>query len=262
MNLKQKHLFHIVERSPWPFFTALGAFLFTSGLGFYMHRINLGLFLFFLGFLVLLFCAFFWFNEIIEEATYQGMHTLVVRKGLKLGFWLFIASEIMLFFGFFWAFFHSALSPSEEFGLIWPPVGINVIPTAGYPLFNTFLLIISGISVTWVHKGVCLGSFKEAIDGFFITIILGISFILLQMIEYYESTFNINDSVYSSTFYLLTGLHGCHVIIGVIFLIICFFRLLLNHYLINHYTGLVFAIWYWHFVDLVWILLFFTVYFW
>jgi cytochrome c oxidase subunit 3 len=219
-------------------------------------------FIFIFGFFLLLWLAICWFNDIINEATFLGYHTLVVRKGLKLGFLLFIASEIMLFFGFFWAFFHSSLCSANDLGSIWPPIGINSIPAYDYPLFNTALLIISGFSVTWVHRGIALGLYRECIDGFFITIILGLFFIILQGMEYYESSFNLNDSVFACTFYMLTGLHGCHVIIGVLFLSVCFIRLLLNHFLCNHYLGLIFAIWYWHFVDGVWILLFLSLYVW
>jgi cytochrome c oxidase subunit 3 len=168
----------------------------------------------------------------------------------------------MLFFGFFWAFFHSALCPSIELGAIWPPVGLHVIPVFDFPLFNTFILIISGFSVTWAHRGISLGSFKEAIDGLILTILLGLFFIFLQGLEYYESTFNLQDGIYPSVFFLLTGLHGCHVIVGVCFLFICFISLLFNHFLTNHYLRFVFAVWYWHFVDVVWIILFLTVYCW
>jgi cytochrome c oxidase subunit 3 len=252
----------MVEPSIWPVLTAIGGFLFTSGLAFYMHRVTYGGFLFIVGFLILLLSAYFWFAEIINEATFLGHHTQVVRFGLKSGFLLFIASEIMLFFGFFWAFFHSSMSPSILLGGIWPPSGLVIISVVDYPLLNTGLLIVSGLAVTWVHRGVALGLFKESIDGFLVTIVLGLFFIFFQGIEYYEASFSINDSIYASTFYMLTGLHGCHVIVGVIFLLVNFKRLLLNHFLTNHYLGLVFAIWYWHFVDVVWILLFLTVYCW
>jgi len=252
----------MVDPSPWPLALAIGGFFLTSGLAFYMHRISFGFIIFISGFFLLLFTAFCWLRDVSTEASFYGYHTKVVRIGLKLGFLLFIASEVMLFFGFFWAFFHSALCPSIELGAKWPPVGINIINIYNYPLFNTFLLIISGFSVTWVHRGIALGSFIETIDSFIITIILGLLFIILQTYEYYEAAFNISDSVYSSTFYMLTGLHGMHVIVGVLFLTVCFVRLLLNHFMVNHYLGLVFAIWYWHFVDIVWICLFLTLYGW
>ena len=262
MQVGKKHLFHIVEPSFYPLQLALGIFFFVTGLAFLMHHVENGYLIFLLGIIMILFIATSWFLEIIREATFEGFHTLVVKKGLKSGFLLFIASEIMLFFGFFWAFFHSALCPSVELGSVWPPYGLNVIPVFDFPLFNTFILIISGFSVTWVHRGVAIGSFKEAIDGFLITIGLGFFFIFLQGNEYFEATFNLEDGIYSSVFYMLTGLHGFHVIVGVIFLIVCLISLLLNHYLTTHYLRLVFAIWYWHFVDIVWILLFLSLYCW
>jgi cytochrome c oxidase subunit 3 len=144
----QKHLFHLVEPSPWPLFSAFGALFFTSGFAFYMHRLEYSGYVLLLSLIIILLSAFFWFRDIINESTYIGFHSLVVRKGLKNGFLAFIASEIMLFFGFFWAFFHSSVCPSIFLGSEWPPVGIITIPTYGYPLFNTALLIISGFSIT------------------------------------------------------------------------------------------------------------------
>lgn len=257
-----KHLFHIVDPSCWPLVTALAAFLFVSGLAFYMHRIYWGGWVVLAGFICLILSALGWFSEIIEEATFLGFHTLVVRNGLKSGFLLFIVSEIMLFFGFFWAFFHSSFCPSVELGSIWPPVGLVTISVMDYPFLNTAILIVSGFAVTWVHRGVAIGSFREALDGFILTLLLGIIFLFFQILEYYDSLFSLNDGVYASTFFMLTGLHGCHVFIGVVFLFVCLLRLVLNHFLSNHYLGLVFAIWYWHFVDGVWIVLFLTLYCW
>lgn len=259
---RQKHFFHIIPASPWPLLSSFAALFFASGIAFYAHKVELGGYFLVFGLFLLSYCAFYWFSDIIDEGTCGGYHTMAVRMGLRMGFLLFIVSEIMLFFGFFWAFFHSALCPCIEIGNIFPPVGITIIPVMEFPLFNTFVLIISGISVTWAHRGVSLGSFKESIDGLLITILLGVFFLCLQMIEYYEAPFDFSDSVYGCTFYMLTGLHGCHVFAGAFFLLICLVRLLKRHYLRNHYLGLVFAIWYWHFVDVVWIFLFLTVYCW
>jgi cytochrome c oxidase subunit 3 len=242
MKEGKKHLFHIVEPSLYPLQLATGIFFFVTGLAFLMHHVENGYVIFLLGIIISIYIAVSWFLEIFREATIEGHHTQVVRRGLKSGFLLFIASEIMLFFGFFWAFFHSALCPSVELGGVWPPYGLNIIPVFDFPLFNTFILIISGFSVTWVHRGVALGSFKEAMDGFLITILLGFIFIFLQGKEYFEATFNLEDGIYSSVFYMLTGLHGCHVIVGVGFLIVCFISLIFNHYLTSHYLRLVFAI--------------------
>ena len=255
-------MFHVLEPSLWPFFLAFGLFFFVTGIAFSMHYVVTGYYILIIGLLILIVTSIFWLTDISREAVVIGYHTKIVRQGIKLGFLFFIASEIMLFFGFFWAFFHSALCPSVEVGSLWPPSGLRVIPVFEFPLFNTFILIISGFSVTWVHRAISLGSFKNAVDGFAITIVLGLFFVFLQGLEYYEATFNLQDGVYPSAFFLLTGLHGCHVIIGVCFLFACFMSLLSNHFLTNHYLRLVFAIWYWHFVDIVWILLFISVYCW
>lgn len=260
--MRKRHLFHLVARSPWPILSALSAFLFMSGLAFYMHSVTFGGFLLIFGLFSLGCCTFQWFRDVVDEATYSGYHTIAVCRGLRLGFMLFIASEFMLFFGFFWAFFHAALSPALEVGSIFPPVGIYTIPVLEFPLFNTFVLIFSGFSVTWAHRAVSIGSFKDAIDSLLLTIILGFFFVILQMFEYYEAPFDYGDSVYGCSFYMLTGLHGCHVIVGACFLLVCFIRLLKRHYLTSHYLGLVCAIWYWHFVDVVWIFLFISIYCW
>lgn len=262
MYSRKRHLFHILDPSPWPIISAFSAFFFLSGLAFYMHRINFGGFFFFLSFLILLIAAFSWFLDIINEATFKGDHTMVVRIGLKNGFLLFIVSEIMLFFGFFWAFFHSSFSPAIELGGHWPPTGIPPVNFLDFPSLNTALLIVSGLSITWAHRGLALGSFSESITAFLFTIVLGSVFIFFQLIEYFDSAFDISDSVYSSTFFLLTGLHGMHVFVGASFIIFCFVRLLKNHFTMTHYLGFIFAIWYWHFVDIVWIILFIFVYCW
>jgi len=262
LNSSKKHLFHIVDPSPWPFLVSIAIFFCVSGFAFYIHRISFGNFFLVISLIFLIILVICWFIDICEEAVLLGKHTKVVKKGLKIGFGLFIISELMLFFGFFWAFFHSSLSPSIEFGLMWPPKGILPLDPFGYPLLNTIILIISGFAVTWAHRAISLKNFKEAVDALIITIVLGFFFILFQAIEYYEASFDITDGVFASTFFLLTGLHGCHVIAGVCFLSVGLFRLLNNEYLQNHYLGFVFAIWYWHFVDIVWILLFFCVYLW
>ena len=262
MYSRKRHLFHILPPSPWPLVSSFGAFFLLSGLCFYMHRIFSGGAFFFLGLLIVLVAAFSWFFDIINEATFEGDHTLAVRVGLKNGFLLFVVSEIMLFFGFFWAFFHSSFCPSIELGGHWPPTGIPYMNFLDFPFLNSLLLIVSGLSITWAHRSVALGSFSESITSFLATIALGTIFITLQMVEYYEAAFDISDSVYSSTFFMLTGLHGLHVIVGVSFILFCFLRLLKNHFTMAHYLGLVMAIWYWHFVDVVWIILFIFVYCW
>lgn len=204
-----------------------------------------------------------WWRDVIREATFEGQHTLEVQRGLKEGMILFIVSEAMLFFAFFWAYFHSSLSPSVELGAIWPPTGIEVLNPWHVPLLNTAILLSSGATVTWAHHAlIARRSRAETIQGLGLTIFLGLIFTGLQGMEYYEASFTIADSVYGATFYSTTGLHGIHVIIGTLFLTVCFFRLLNYHYTTNHHLGLEAAILYWHFVDYVWLLVFICYYVW
>lgn len=238
----QKHLYHLVKPSPWPFLVGLALFLVTSGLAFAMHRVVFGNVVLLLGLLALCGLAAFWFRDVSEEATFVGYHTLVVKRGLVFGFLLFLVSEIMLFFGFFWAFFHSSLSPAESFGNVWPPCGITPIPVSQFPLFNTALLIISGFSITWAHRATSLGLYSEVLDALLLTMVLGFFFVVLQGLEYFEATFNLDDGIYACTFYMLTGLHGCHVLVGASFILCCFFRFLRQHFTTSHYLGFVFAI--------------------
>lgn len=203
-----------------------------------------------------------WYNDVITESTFSGFHTIIVQSGLKLGFILFVVSEIMLFFGFFWGFFHLSLSPDNSLGLIWPPLGILVINPLDIPLFNTLLLLLSGFSLTWVHSALCNGLVKDVFDGWIITLLLGFFFLLLQIVEYFESAYCFNDGTYGCTFYMLTGLHGLHVFVGVSFLFSCLYRYLTKQFTITHHLGFLFAAWYWHFVDIVWIFLFLVLYIW
>jgi len=256
------HLYHLVKPSPWPVLSAGAALVFLSALAGSMHSVKYGFFFLNYGLGLLLICALFWFQDIIVEGTYVGLHTKIVRAGLKRGFIYFLVSEVMLFFGFFWAFFHSALSPAIAVGTVWPPKGISIIETFYVPTINTALLIVSGFTITWAHRGFAIGSFLESLDSIFLTLMLGIIFIYFQAKEYYISNFNLSDGVFSSTFFMLTGLHGLHVIVGASFIIVCTIRLCLNHFLKKHYLGFVCAIWYWHFVDAVWIVLFLALYTW
>lgn len=260
--MRRNHLYHLVDPSPWPIASAFAAFFLLSGVGFWFNRIAYGGTIFIFGLLLTLLCMYFWFRDVAVEASYLGYHTLIVRAGLKLGFYMFIASEVMLFFGFFWAFFHSSLCPAITIGSHWPPTGISFIDPYHYPLYNTILLIISGFAITWAHKAFALGNFREAMDAILWTLALGFFFVYLQCKEYYAAAYNFSDGIYGATFYSLTGLHGFHVIVGAFFILMCFFRLIRQHFLRTHYLGFVCAIWYWHFVDAVWILLFLSVYCW
>ena len=203
-----------------------------------------------------------WFRDIILEATYLGCHTTQVQKGLTMGVILFIVSEVFAFLSVFWAFLHSSLSPSIEIGGVWPPQGVEALSAFGIPLLNTFLLLSSGSTITYGHHALIKGDRKQAIIGGLLTIILAIVFTALQYVEYYNAPFTITDSVFGTTFYASTGLHGLHVIIGTIFIAVGFFRIINYHLTNSHHIGYEASILYWHFVDVVWLFLFIAVYYW
>nr|BDH75800.1 cytochrome oxidase subunit 3 [Euapta godeffroyi] len=258
--IHHQHSFHMVDPSPWPLAGACGAFILTSGLVMWFHENNFNVFI--LGIVLLLVVSFFWWRDVIRESTYQGSHTFLVVNGLRCGMILFIASEVMFFFSFFWAFFHSALAPVYQLGCCWPPVGVEVIDPFAVPLLNTVVLLGSGVSVTWCHRALLEGEYTSALLSLFLTVLLGVFFTGLQAWEYVEAPFTIADSVYGSTFFVATGFHGLHVIIGSLFLLICLLRLGLGHFSRGHHFGFEAASWYWHFVDVVWIFLYLFVYWW
>lgn len=258
----QKHPYHLVDPSPWPLLSSIGALCLTFGAVMYMHSYKGGEFTLFLGFSIIIYCMFVWWRDIVREATFQGHHTRKVQAGLRYGMILFIASEIMFFVAFFWAFFHASLAPSVEMGAIWPPQGISVFNPWQIPFVNSLLLLTSGASVTWAHHAILSGNKQQAIYALIITICLAAAFTGLQAYEYIEAPFTISDSVYGSTFFMATGFHGAHVFIGTIFLSICLLRLYLSHFSPNHHFGFEAAAWYWHFVDVVWLFLFVSIYWW
>jgi cytochrome c oxidase subunit 3 len=256
----QTHGFHLVDPSPWPIFAALAALTLTFGFVLYLH--GYGIFTFLWGFFMILMVMAFWWRDVIREATYEGHHTLRVQRGLKIGMLLFIASEVMFFFSFFWAFFHVSLNPSIFIGGVWPPAFLTVLNPWKIPLLNTIILLTSGATLTLAHRAIVFGSKDLACKSLITTIFLGLFFTYLQYIEYLNAPFSINTTVYGSCFFMLTGFHGFHVIVGTIFLIVCFIRLYLNHFTREHHLGFVMASWYWHFVDVVWILVYVIVYQW
>ena len=259
---KHYHPYHLVEPSPYPYMGSFAALGLTTGAVMYFHSYNFGGELIFISLAALVLVAYHWWRDVVREATFQGHHTLVVQRGLKYGMLLFIVSEAMLFFSFFWAYFHSALAPEIQVGGVWPPVGIQSINAFDVPLLNTAILLSSGATVTWAHHAMIAGNRKEAIRGLTLTVILGVIFTGLQAMEYYEAPFTIADSVYGSIFFVATGFHGLHVIIGTLFLLVMLIRLIRHHFTKFHHTGFEAAAWYWHFVDVVWLFLYVFVYWW
>jgi len=257
-----RHGYHLVNASPWPLLTSVALFGLTIGGVLNFHFFSKGSLLLLLSFFFVIFCAVLWWRDVIREGTAEGFHSSYVQKGLRYGMLLFILSEVMFFLGFFWAFFHSSLAPSIEIGSIWPPVGISVFSPWRVPLLNTLVLLLSGASITWAHYALICKKKEEAIHSILVTICLALFFTGLQLAEYYEAPYRISDGVYGSTFYMATGFHGFHVIIGTIFIIVCFYRYIAGHFTPEHHFGFEAAAWYWHFVDVVWLFLYISIYYW
>lgn len=254
------HSYHIVTISPWPLFAGFGAFGVVVGIVkiFAFKEFDL----FFYSLFIIVVVRVVWWRDVIRERTFIGCHSSVVLRGLILGILLFIVREIFFFVSFFWAFFHSRLSPTVELGSYWPPSGILSFNPFQVPLLNTVILLASGVRVTWAHQSILSENWVGAKNSLITTWILGIYFLILQGFEYYIAAFGIRDSVYGSTFFIATGFHGFHVIVGTLFLLVIWFRVLNRHFSRRHHFGFEAAAWYWHFVDVVWLFLFSVVYWW
>nr|UYA97790.1 cytochrome c oxidase subunit III [Megacopta horvathi] len=260
MKTHWNHPYHLVDHSPWPLTGAIGAMTTTSGMVLWFHKNEM--YLFWLGMIILSLTMYQWWRDIIRESTFQGKHTIKVIEGLKLGMILFIISEVFFFISFFWGFFHSSLSPTVELGMTWPPKGIKTFNPMEIPLMNTMILLCSGITVTWAHHSMMESKFNQVTTSLAMTVALGLYFTALQAFEYLESSFCISDSVYGSSFFMATGFHGIHVIIGTTFLAVCLGRHMKYHFSNKHHMGFEAAAWYWHFVDVVWLFLYISIYWW
>lgn len=254
------HPYHLVDIRPWPLTGSIRAIILTTGLVKWFHQFNIDLLI--LGLLTTILTIIQWWRDVTREATYQGLHTKIVETGIRWGIILFIVSEVLFFFSFFWAFFHRRLSPTVEIGMAWPPKGIDPFNPFQIPLLNTIILLSSGATVTWAHHAIIEGNHKQSLQRLLITVILGLYFTALQAFEYVEAPFTIADSVFGATFFVATGFHGLHVIVGTSFLIICLFRLYKCHFSSEHHFGFEAAAWYWHFVDVVWLFLYIFIYWW
>jgi heme/copper-type cytochrome/quinol oxidase subunit 3 len=262
---QEKHPFHLVDPSPWPFLTAISLFMLAiSGVVWFHGISNLPLKSCFIGFLVpLAYFLYRWFQDIITETAYQGHHTRKVVKGLKYGVLLFIVSEVMFFFSLFLAYFYYSISPSIWIGEVWPPRGIVSPNPNFFPLVNTVLLLTSGVLLTSAHAEMIIGNRKLVIEQLAGTLVLSTIFTGFQYLEYKYSSLHINDSVFGSIFYMITGFHGFHVCIGSVFVFACFLRVSNEANITftrQHHFGFLAAIWYWHFVDVVWLFVFFALY--
>ena len=291
---EKHHDYHLVDPSPWPVIGAMAAFAMAVGAISWMKTpaggVHLGPlppiqgpYLFGAGLIAVLFTMFYWWRDVIHEA-HKGDHTPVVQLHLRYGMLFFIASEVMFFVAWFWAYFDASLfvadvhklpNSSEVIGLVqrneltggvWPPKPndnfSHVFDPWGLPLVNTLILLTSGTTVTWAHHALLHNDRKGLVRGLFVTIVLGIAFTACQAWEYIHAGFHFAGHIYGSTFFMATGFHGFHVIIGTLFLIVCWLRAMKGHFSPQQHFGFEAAAWYWHFVDVVWLFLFASIYVW
>jgi len=274
------HDYHIIEPSPWPFLSSVGVLVLAIGGISWMRYINGGdvpffginlvtPWIFFIGLAIVLYCMYGWWSDTIREGR-EGHHTRVVSIHLRYGMIMFIASEVMFFAAWFWAFFDASLFPNEVHqvaranftGGQWPPKGVEVLDPLHLPLYNTVILLLSGTTLTWAHHALLHKDRTGMLVGLSLTVALGVLFSFVQFFEYFHAPFGFKESIYGATFFMATGFHGFHVIIGSIFLLVILFRAFNNDFTPERHFGFEAAAWYWHFVDVVWLFLFFTIYVW
>ncbi|MDQ2084183.1 cytochrome c oxidase subunit 3 [Xanthobacteraceae bacterium Astr-EGSB] len=265
------HEYHLVDPSPWPVVGSISAFVMAVGAIAWMHAMFAAAPLVFgVGTLGILYTMFGWWRDVIREAEHGGHHTRVVQLHHRYGMILFIASEVMFFVAWFWAYFNVALFPhtpieymrTEFIGGAWPPKGIETFDPWHLPLLNTLILLTSGTTVTWAHHALLHNDRQGVKWGLILTVALGATFSCVQAYEYMHATFAFSGNIYGATFFMATGFHGFHVLVGTIFLVVCLARALAGHFTPTQHLGFEFAAWYWHFVDVVWLFLFACIYVW
>jgi cytochrome c oxidase subunit 3 len=287
-HAKPHHDYHLVDPSPWPIVGAVSAFIMAVGLITWMRNsFAAAPYIFAIGSVGILYTMLGWWRDVAREATYQGHHTRIVQISHRYGMILFIASEVMFFVAWFWAYFNTALFPADlqhfwrsallgcgeveancAIPGMWPPAPaadhtfISAFDPWHLPLLNTLILLTSGTTVTWAHHALLENDRKGLRWGLVLTIILGITFTCVQAYEYGHADFTFGNHIYGSTFFMATGFHGAHVLIGSTFLIVCLIRAELGHFKPDQHLGFEFCAWYWHFVDVVWLFLFACIYVW
>ncbi len=267
MAHEKNHDYHIIDPSIWPFFGAVSAFVMLFGAVLWMN--GSGPWLFLIGLAGVLYVMYAWWADVVAESNNGVDHTPVVRIGLRYGFIMFIMSEVMFFAAWFWSFFKHAIFPMDPEGQspaidgVWPPAGIETFDPWHLPLINTLILLCSGAAATWAHHAlVHENNRKDMANGLIIAVVLGALFTVLQAYEYGHAAFGFAGNIYGANFFMATGFHGAHVVIGTIFLLVCYFRLRAGHFTPEKHIGFEAAAWYWHFVDVVWLFLFAAIYVW
>lgn len=258
----QLHPFHLVSPSPWPIFTAFSLLGLALSIGLTSHNyINNNIWII-LNLVTVSYSLTLWFRDIFAESTFLGDHTLAVKRGIIQGFYLFVVSEILIFASLFWAYLHSALNPTMEIGMAWPPVGIETISADELPLLNTIILLASGATITYAHHAIINGNRSATIYGFIYSTLLILLFVACQTLEYKYAAFTITDSVYGSTFYSATGLHGLHMIMLFVMLLICTLRVYYYSVTNTSHIGLETTILYLHVLDVIWLFIYIVMYWW
>jgi cytochrome c oxidase subunit 3 len=261
------HPFHLVNPSPWPAVGAASLFLTALGAAMSFHQRPGGTILVTVGLALVLYTMFAWWRDVIREGAVDHAHTRPVSRGLRSGMALFIVSEVMFFAAFFWAFFGASTLPRAPLtdvwavaSGVWPPKGIHPFDPWHLPFLNTLILLLSGCTVTWAHYALLHSNRKDMIRALWFTVVLGALFTSFQAFEYAHALFGFKEGIFATTFYMATGFHGFHVLVGTIFLAVCLVRTYKNQFSPEHHLGFEFAAWYWHFVDVVWLFLFVFVY--
>jgi cytochrome c oxidase subunit III len=270
-HAKPHHQYHLVDPSPWPAVGSISAFILAVGaIGWMHHSFAAAAFVFGVGAIGVLYTMLSWWRDVVNEAEHGGFHSRVVQISHRYGMILFIASEVMFFVAWFWAYFSTALFPTDVhqvmradfIGHVWPPKNIETFSPWHLPLLNTLILLTSGTTVTWAHHALLHDDRQGLKWGLILTIALGLTFTGVQAYEYSHAPFHYAGNIYGATFFMATGFHGAHVIIGSIFLIVCLIRALAGQFTPKQHLGFEFAAWYWHFVDVVWLFLFSCIYVW
>jgi len=256
--------YYVPGPSPWPLMGAFGGALTLAGIVIAAHFGQYWLLA--IGGLLVAFVMAGWWRTVIAESVTRHVMTPMSRLGLRYGMTLFITSEVMLFVAFFWTFFNYALYPENVAGStapIWPPLGVHTFDPFSLPIMNTMILLLSGLTVTWAHHSLIEGDRRGLVAGLGLTILLGMLFTSCQALEYSHAPFHlVGGGIYPAIFFIATGFHGAHVIIGTCFLIVCFFRARSGQFDPARHFGFEAAAWYWHFVDVVWLFLFVCIYWW
>nr|YP_010471417.1 cytochrome c oxidase subunit III [Tetragonula pagdeni]UVG40752.1 cytochrome c oxidase subunit III [Tetragonula pagdeni] len=252
--MKKNFPYLLVTISPWPIISSFNLMNFLISIVVWINLKNYSILILTFSNLFMVFAL--WNRDIVRESTFMGGHTLIVKLMIKFSMVMFILSELFFFISFFWTFFHSSISPSIEINMVWPPKMIKVFEYTEIPLLNTLTLITSGFFVTLSHLSLVMSNLKKSLKTLFCTILMGVYFSMVQMVEYFNSSFCINDSVYGSIFFISTGFHGIHVLVGTMFLTVSLARMYSMHFSTIHHINYELSVWYWHFVDVIWLFLY------